>query len=63
MKYYIREIKPYMQFTVSGMDAGFAVDGYDWVSEDMEDELRANIINTDGLFVLAFKERFVEVQQ
>ena len=61
MKYYTKQIKPYMRLTVLGGDAGYAVDGYDWVPEDMEDELRKNIINTDGLFVLTFKERFVEV--
>lgn len=63
MRYYIRQIKPYMQLTVLGTDAGFAVDGYDWVPEDMEEELRAQIVNTDGLFVLTFKERFVEVRE
>ena len=61
MKYYIRQIKPYMRLMVLGGDAGYAVDGYDWVPEDMEEELRAKIGNIDGLFELTFKERFVEV--
>lgn len=60
MKYYIRQIKPYIQLPLPGADAGFAVDGYDWVPEDMEAELRRTIVPDPIWATLVFKERFVE---
>lgn len=62
MKYYMREIKPYIKLPLPGCDAGYAVDGYDWVSEDMEEELRSAITVDPAWAVLIFKERFMEVQ-
>ena len=62
MKYYIRQIKPYIQFNLYGMVAGYPVDGYDWVPEDMEEELRGTIIQLPDWAILTFKERFVEVR-
>lgn len=61
MKYYVRQIKPYIQLPLPGTDVGFAVDGYDWLPEDMEDELRSKIELPEPWYVLIFKERFVEV--
>lgn len=61
MKYYIREIRPYIKFMIPGVDAGCAVDGYGWFSEDKEEELRKKITLNDPLEMLIFKERFVEV--
>ena len=62
MKYYIRQIKPYIKFTIPGADLGCAVDGYDWVPEDMEEELRRYIKLDAPLAILTFKERFVEAE-
>ena len=62
MKYYVRQIKPFIKLPFPGADAGYSVDGYDWMPEDMEEELR-NTIQVDKLFEeLTFKERFVEAQ-
>lgn len=63
MKYYVRQIKPYIQLPLPGTDVGFAVDGYDWVPEDMEEELRSVIKPPEPWDVLIFKERFVEVTE
>ena len=60
MKYYIRQIKPYIKLVLPGTDAGFAVDGFDWVSEDMEEELRKDLTVDPAWAVLTFKERYVE---
>lgn len=63
MKYYIREIKPFIEILPGPgvYGAKYAVDGYDWVHEDREEELR-NSITFNKLFEkLIFKERFVEV--
>ena len=64
MKYYARQIRPYIRphQTPGSLCVSWPVDGYDWVPEDMEEELRAKIGNIDGLFELTFKERFVEVR-
>jgi hypothetical protein len=64
MKYYIRQIKPYIKPpSLPGMlCTSYAVDGYGWVSEDLEEELRNNIVIEDSWSTLVFKERFVEVQ-
>lgn len=62
MKYYTRQIKPFIKLPFPGTDVGYAVDGYDWVSEDMEEELRSAITLDPFWAVLTFKERFVEVQ-
>lgn len=63
MKYYVRQIKPYIQLPLPGTDVGFAVDGYDWLPEDMEEELQNKIELPEPWYVLAFKERFVEVSE
>ena len=61
MKLYIREIKPYIKPPcLQGMnDSPYPVDGYDWVSEDLEDKLRNEIVVSDPWSTLIFKERFV----
>ena len=63
MRYYMRQIKPYIQFPIPGTDVGYAVEGYDWVSEDMEEELRGTIELPEPWYMLVFKERFVEVAE
>lgn len=60
MKYYVRQIKPYIKFDIPGVDLGCAVGGYDWVPEDMEAELRRHIKPEEPLAILTFKERYVE---
>lgn len=64
MKYYIRQIKPYIKPpSLPGMlCVSYAVEGYDWVPEDLEEELRNNITIEDPWSKLTFEERFVEVQ-
>jgi hypothetical protein len=62
MKYYVRQIKPYIKFDIPGVALGCAVDGYDWVPEDMEAELRRCIKPDEPLAILTFKERYVEVE-
>jgi hypothetical protein len=63
MKYYIRQIRPYIKpFALPGMLCiSYPVDGYDWVSEDLEEQLRNEIVLSDKWDTLTFKERFVEV--
>ena len=62
MKYYIRQIKPYIDPpSLHGFNCSpYPVDGYDWVSEDMEKKLREEIVVNDSWSKLIFKERFVE---
>lgn len=62
MKCYIRQIKPYIQPpALPGLNCNsYPVEGYDWVSEDLEEELRKNIVVKDSWSTLIFKERFVE---
>lgn len=60
MKIYKREIKPYIE---PPMLQGFScrpqpIEGYDWVSEDMEEELKNKIVLTDSWSKLIFKERY-----
>lgn len=64
MKYYIRQIKPYIQPPqLQGFnDKSYPVDGYDWVSEDLEEELKNSIVVNDPWSKLIFHCRFVEVQ-
>jgi hypothetical protein len=64
MKFYIRQIKPYIRPPqLQGFnDRPYPVDGYDWVSEDLEDELRKNIVVSDPWSKLIFEHRIVEVQ-
>lgn len=63
MKYYVRQIKPYIEPPcLQGFNnALIPVKGYDWVSEDLEEELRKNIIVEDPWSKLIFRDRFVEV--
>lgn len=65
MKYYVRQIKPYLQLpkTPGTFNISRAVDGYDWVPEDMEEELRNTIVVEAPWGVLTFSERFVEVER
>ena len=61
MKLYIRLIKPYIYVPMAQGTAELliAVDGYDWVSEDLEEHLRKNIVIEDEWYgKLVFKERF-----
>lgn len=64
MKYYIRQIKPFIQPPAlpGTLCVSYAVDGYDWVSEEMEEELKKEIVVEDSWSTLVFKERFVEVE-
>lgn len=64
MKYYIRQIKPYIKPpSLPGMMCiSYPVDGYDWVSEDLEEELRKSIVLDDPWSKLGFQERYVEVK-
>lgn len=64
MKYYTRQIKPYIQPpALPGMlCASYAVDGYDWVPEYQEEELRKEIVLYDPWETLVFKDRFVEAK-
>lgn len=60
MTLYVRQIKPYIYVTMT--DELIAVDEYDWVHEDLEEDLRKNIIiPKDWYSKLIFKERFVRV--
>ena len=60
MTFYVRQIKPYIYVTMT--DDLIPVDEYDWVHEDLEEDLRKNIIITeDWCSKLIFKERFVRV--
>lgn len=63
MKYYIRQIKPYIYSPgLQGFsDKIFPVKGYDWVSEELEEELRKRIIIEDPWGKLILKEKYVEV--
>lgn len=61
MKYYVRQIKPFIQFMRPYTGICYAVDGYGWVPEDMEEELRQTIVTDHPRAELTFKERFVEV--
>lgn len=63
MKYYIRQIRPYIKTpSLPGtLCISYPVDGYDWVSEDLEEQLRSEIVLDDTRDTLTFKERFVEV--
>jgi hypothetical protein len=65
MKLYIRQIKPYIEPPcLQGFNCGpYPVDGYDWVSEDLEEELRNSIVVSDSWSTLIFKERFVEIYE
>jgi hypothetical protein len=64
MKYYIRQIKPYLQLpkTPGTLNISRAVDGYGWAPEDMEEELRKKIVVEEPWGALIFEERFVEVE-
>ena len=63
MKYYIRQIRPYVQPpALQGMlCVSYPVKGYDWAPEDLEEQLRSEIVLNDPWSKLIFQERFVEV--
>ena len=63
MAFYVRQIKPYICIPMAQgtVDELIAVDGYDWVHEDLEEDLRTNIKTEDCYSELIFKERFVRV--
>ena len=62
MKHYIKQIKPYIEPPcLQGFNnTPIPVEGYDWVSEDLEEELIKNIVVKDPWSTLIFKERFIE---
>lgn len=57
-KYYIRQIKPFIQ--IEPGHASYALPEYDWEPEDMEEDLRNSIILEEDWMILVFKERYVE---
>ena len=61
MKLYLRQIKPYIYIPMlqGFRDEYIPVDGYDWVPEDMEEQLREQITVDDPWSKLIFKERYV----
>ena len=63
MKHYIRQIKPYIKPpALQGCNySSYPVEGYDWVSEDLEDKLRNEIVVEDSWSTLIFKERYIQV--
>jgi hypothetical protein len=63
MKIYKREIKPYIRPPqLQGFnDKPFPVKEYDWVPEDMEQELKEKIVVKDPWSKLIFAERYVVV--
>ena len=65
MKLYKKEIRPYIQPPqLQGFnDRAFPVEGYDWVSEDLEDKLRAEIDVKDPWSKLFFRVRYVSVSE
>lgn len=63
MKYYKRQIKPYIKPPqLQGFNGRpYPVEGYDWVSEDLEEELRNSIVVSDPWSRLIFEYKIVEV--
>ena len=63
MKLYVREIKPYIKPPcLQGFNGSpYPVEGYDWVSEDLEDKLRNEIVVSDSWSELVFKERYIMI--
>ena len=61
---YIREIKPYMKHPnlQKFFNDSLPIDGYGWVSEELEDKLRNEIKFEDPRSKLIFKERFIELK-
>lgn len=61
MRVYERQIKPYIKLPcLQGFnDSPYPVDGYDWASEDLEEQLRNEIVVSDSWSTLIFKERYV----
>lgn len=61
MKLYERQIKPYIKPPcLQGCnDSPYPVDGYNWVSEDLEEQLRNEIVVSDSWSTLIFKERYI----
>ena len=64
-KLYIKQIKPYIRPPqLQGFnDKPYPVKGYDWVSEDREEELRKEIVVSDPWSTLYFCNRFVDVSE
>lgn len=63
MKIYKREIKPYIEPPcLQGFnDKPYPVQGYDWVPEDMEEQLRNAIVVNDPWSKLIFYSRYVVI--
>ena len=63
MKIYKREIKPYIKPPcLQGFnDSPYPIDEYDWVSEELEEQLRNEIVISDSWSKLIFKERYVVI--
>lgn len=61
MKLYERQIKPYIKPPcLPGLSGSpYPVDGYDYVSEKLEEKLRNEIVVSDPWSTLIFKERYV----
>lgn len=62
MRLYERQIKPYIEPPcLQGCNnSPYPVVGYDWVSEELEEQLRNEIIVSDSWSKLVFKERYVD---
>lgn len=65
MKCYIRQIKPYIQPpALQGFsNKPYPIEGYEWFPEDMEEELREEIVIKDSWSTLIFKERYISVEE
>ena len=63
MKYYVRQVRPYVETLLMPGIYGAAapLEGYDYVPEDMEEQLRNEIVISNPSYRLIFNEKFVEV--
>jgi hypothetical protein len=60
MEFYVRQIRPYILNNITSN--AHPVDGYWWISEDMEEKLREEIVIGDTWSKLIFLDRFVNVK-